>query len=97
MCNASVNEGIDTDIDVNAEWSKDGSTLNNGTDNIISEVVESSGYYFSTVHIAELIEGDSVYMCSVRVVPSIGTYLAGSSGSSNITLSVRGETQYKVM
>ena len=97
MCNASVNEGINTDIDVNAEWSKDGSTLNNGTDYIISEVVESSGYYISTVHIAELTAGDSVYNCSARVVPSTGTYIAESSGSSNITISVRGETQYKVM
>ena len=27
---------------------------------------------------------------------SIGTYIAGSSGSSDINISVRGETQYKV-
>ena len=94
MCNISADEAVDTDIDVTAEWSKDGSTLNNGTDYIISEVVKSSGYYISTVHIAELTEGDSVYKCSFRVVPSIGTYITGSSGSSIITISVRGETQY---
>ena len=95
VCN--IYEAVDTYIDVTAEWSKDGSTLSNGTDYIISEVVESSGYYISTVHIAELSAGDSVYKCSVRVVPSTGTYIGGSNGSSNITISVRGETQYSVM
>ena len=95
VCNVSADESVGTDIDVTAEWSKDGSTLNNGTDYIISEVVESSGYYISTVRIAELTAGDSVYKCLVRVVPFI--YIAGRSGSSIITISVRGETQYRVM
>ena len=97
VCNISFDEAVDTDIDVTAEWSKDGSTLNNETDYIISKVAESSGYYISNLHIAELTAGDSVYNCSARVVPSAGTYIAGSSGSSNITISVRSETQYKVM
>ena len=93
MCNASVSEEIDTDIDVTVEWSKDGSTLNNGTDYIISEVVESSGYYISTVHIAELTAGDSVYKCSVSILFSVSTYVTGSTGSDEITITVRGKNQ----
>ena len=94
MCNASVNEEIDTgNANVSIAWFKNGNPISNGTDYIISEVVKLSGNYISTVRIAELEKGDNVYKCSVSVVPSVSTYLTGSNGSDEITTMVRGKNQ----
>ena len=94
VCNASISEGIDTgDANINITWSKNGNPISNGSDYIISEVVESSSNYISTVRIVELEKGDNVYKCSVSVVPSVLTYVTGSTGSDEITTIVRGKTQ----
>ena len=94
VCNASVNEGIDTgDADISIAWFKDGNPISNGTDYIISEVIESSGSYISTVRIVELGIGYDVYKCSVSVVPYVSTYVTGSNGSDEITTMVRGKNQ----
>ena len=94
MCNASVIEGIDTgDADISITWFKNENPMSNGSDYIISKVVEFSGNYISTVHIAELEKGDDVYKCSVSVVPSVSIYVTGSNGSDEITTMVRGKNQ----
>ena len=94
VCNASVNKGIDTgDADISIAWSKNGNPISDGTDFIISEVIKFSCNYISTVCIVELGIGNDVYKCSVSVVPSVSTYVTGSTGSDEITTIVRGKTQ----
>ena len=93
MCNASVNEGIDTgDTDIIIKWSKNENNISNGSDYIISEVMELSGNYISIVRIVELERGDDVYKCSVSVVPSVLTYVTEITGSDEITTMVRGKS-----
>ena len=87
VCNASVNEGIDTgDADISIAWSKNGNPISDGSDYILSEVMELSGSYISTVRIVELGIGNDVYKCSVSIVPSVSTYVTGSTGSDEITI-----------
>ena len=94
VCNASVSEGIDTgDANINITWSKNGNPISNGSDYIISEVIQLSGKYISTVRIVELKKGDDVYKCSVSIVPSVSTYVIGSTGSDEITTMVRGKNE----
>ena len=95
MCNASIDEGVNTDIAVAAEWSKDNTPISNlgGSDYSISEVMELSGNYISTVRIVELERSVSngVYKCSVSVIPNVTTHVTGSTGSDEITIAVRGK------
>ena len=93
VCNASIDEGVNTDIAVAAEWSKDNTPISSGSDYNISEVMELSGNYISTVHIVELEKSvsDGVYKCSVSVIPNVTTYITGSNGSNEITIAVRGK------
>ena len=94
VCNASVNEEIDTgNANISIAWFKNGNPISNGSDYIISEVMELSGNYISTVRIVELEIGNDVYKCSVSVVPSVLTYVTGSTGSDEITTMVRGKNQ----
>ena len=74
-------------------WSKNGNPISNGSDFIISGVIKFSGNYISTVHIVEQGIGNDVHKCSVSIVPSVSTYVTGSTGSDEITTMVRGKTQ----
>ena len=94
VCNASINKGIDTgDANISIAWFKNENHIINGYDFIISEVVESSGNYISTVRIVEQGIGNDVYKCSFSIVPSVSTYVTGSTGSDEITIMVRGKNQ----
>ena len=53
--------------------------------------MELSGNYISTVRIVEQGIGNDVYKCSVSVVPSVTTYVTGSTESDEITIAVRGK------
>ena len=93
VCNASINGGVNTDIAVVAEWSKDNTPISSGSDYSISKVVELSGSYISTVRIVELEKSVSNgdHKCSVSVIPNVTTYVTGSNGSNEITIAVRGK------
>ena len=95
VCNASIDEGVNTNIAVAAEWSKDNTPIFSlgGSAYNISEVMELYGNYISTVHIAELEKSvsDGDYKCSVSVIPNVTTHVTGSNGSNEITIAVRGK------
>ena len=93
VCNISVDIGVNTNVTVSVQWSRDGTTINNGPQYTISAVELVSGNnYSSTVWIEELATSDSnaVFACSVNATPSEFAYTAGSKGTDNITITVRG-------
>ena len=94
VCNVSIHGGENTNITVSVQWSRDGTTINNGPQYTISAVELVSGNnYSSTVRIEELATSDSnaVFTCSVNVTPSAdSTFTTGSEGTGNITITVRG-------
>ena len=94
VCNVSVDQGVDSDSIVNITWSRNDLSLVTGSEFIISEVTLGSGYYMSALRMKELTQvGSDVYKCSVSVVPSVSTYVTGSTGSDEITTMVRGKNQ----
>ena len=99
VCAVTINEAVDTDVDVSIEWSRNGgSPLMNSSDYSISPVSLISGQHISTVRVEELMTSDNgaTYSCSVSIQPSsLSTYITGSSGDGDIMLSVEGKcTQY---
>ena len=92
VCNSSINEGVDTDINVTVVWSKDDNTIANGSEYSISNVELVSGYYISTVRIEELevADNNTVFTCTVTAAPSISTFITENNGNNDITISVEG-------
>ena len=92
VCNSYVNDGVDTDYTVTVQWSRNGTTILNGTDYSISPVTTVSGNYISTLRIEELSTSDdySLFTCSVIVTPSVSTLITGSDGNDDIIIKVRG-------
>ena len=93
MCNISVNNGVNTNVTVSVQWSRNGTTINSGHQYTISAVELVSGNnYSSTVRIEELATSDSntVFTCSVNATPSDSTFITGSEGTDNITITIRG-------
>ena len=93
MCNSSVNDdGVDTVYTVTVQWSRNGTTIMDGTDYSISPVTTVSGNYISTIRIEELSTSDdySLFTCSVIVTPSVSTFITGSDGNDDIIIRVRG-------
>ncbi len=75
VCNSSINEGVDTDISVTVVWSKNGTTVANGSEYNISNVELVSGYNISTIRIEELqvTDNNTVFTCTVTATPTIST------------------------
>ena len=92
MCNSSINEGVDTDISVSVVWSKNGTTVANGSEYTISNVELVSGYNISTIRIEELqvTDNNTVFTCTATATPTISTFIIENNGNAGITLSVRG-------
>ena len=91
MCNSSINEGVDTDISVTVVWSKNGTTVANGSEYTISNVELVSGYYISTIRIEELqvTDNNAVFTCTVTATSS--TPVVNQNNTSTYTLSdIRG-------
>ena len=95
VCTVTINDAVDTDVNVNIEWSRNGgSTLMNSSDYSISPISLISGQYISIIRIEELmmIDNGATYTCSVSIQPSsLSSYISGSNGYSSITLSVEGK------
>ena len=92
VCTVTINDAVDTDVNVSIEWSRNGgSALMNSSDYSISPI---SDQYISIIRIQELKPGDdgATFSCSVTIQPSsLSTYITGSNGDSDITLSVEGK------
>ena len=95
MCNVTINDAVDTDVNVSIEWSRNGgSALMNSPDYSISPTSLISDQYVSTIQIEELMTSDNeaTFSCSVNIQPSsLSNYIIGSNGDSDITLSVYGK------
>ena len=95
VCNVTINDAVDTDVNINIEWSRNGgSPLMNSSDYSISPISLVSDQYISTIRIEELMTSDNgaTFSCSVSIQPSpLSAYIAGSNGDSSITLSVEGK------
>ena len=95
MCNVTINDAVDTDVNVSIEWSGNGgSPLMNSSDYSLSPISLVSDQYISTILIEELMTRDNgaTYSCSVSIQPVyLSNYITGSNGYSNITLSVEGK------
>ena len=95
VCTVTINEAVDTDVNVNIEWSRNGnSPLMNSSAHSISPMSLISDQYISTIRIEQLMMSDNgaTYSCSVSIQPSsLSNYITGSNGDSNITLSVEGK------
>ena len=95
MCAVTINDAVNTDVNVNIEWSRNGgSPLTNSSDYSISPIFLISDQYISTIRIEELITSDNgaTFSCSVSIQPSsLSLYITGSNRESNITLSVEGK------
>ena len=96
VCTVTINDAVNIDVDVNIVWSRNGgSPLMNSSDYSISPILLISDQYISTIRIEELMmtsgNGDT-YSCSVSIQPSsLSTYITGTIGDSDITLSVVGK------
>ncbi len=92
MCNSTINEGVDTDISVSVVWSKNGTTVANGSEYTISNVELVSGYYISTIRIEQLqvTDNNTMFTCTVTAIPTISTFITQNNGNDGITLSVQG-------
>ena len=84
MCNTSIHNGVNSDISVTVEWSRNGVIIANGSDYSISEIKLLSDNYISTVRIEELQTSDNnaVFRCSVTV--------GKSDGNDEISIEVQG-------
>ena len=95
VCTVTINDPVDTNVYVNIEWSRNGSSpLMNSSDYSISPTSLISDQYISTIRIEELMTSDNgaTYSCSVSIQPSsLSNYITGSNGDSDITLSVEGK------
>ena len=94
VCTVTINDAVDTDVNVIIEWSRNGGSLMNSPDYSISPISLISDQYISTIRIEELMTSDNgaTYSCSVTIQPSsLSTYITGSNGDSDITLSVEGK------
>ena len=95
VCTVTVNGAVNTDVNVNIEWSRNGaSPLMNTSDYSISPISLTSDQYIRTIRIEELMTGDNgaTYSCFVSIQPfSLSSYITGSNGESEITLSVEGK------
>ena len=94
VCTVTINDAVDTDVNVNIEWSRNGDSLMNSSDYSISQISLISDQYISTIRIEELMTNDNgaTYSCSVSIQPSsLSNYITGSNGDSDITLSVEGK------
>ncbi len=94
MCNSSVSDGVDTDYTVIIQWSRNGTTIVNGTDYSISPVTAVSENYICNLRIEELYTDDdySLFTCSVIVTPSVSTFITGNDGNDDIIIRVRGSS-----
>ena len=92
VCTVTINDAVNTDVDVILEWSRNGgSPLMNSSDYSISLI---SDQYISIIRIEELMTSNNGanYSCSVSIQPSsLSNYITGTNGSSGITLSVEGK------
>ena len=95
VCTVTINDAVNTDVDVILEWSRNGgSPLMNSSDYSISPVSLISDQYISTIRIEELMTSNNgdTFTCSVSIQPSsLSTYITGSNGDNDITLSVIGK------
>ena len=88
VCTVTINGAVNTDVNVNIEWSRNGDSLMN------SPISPISDQYISTIRIEELMMSDdgATYSCSVSIQPSsLSNYITGTNGDSDITLSVEGK------
>ena len=94
MCTVTINDAVNTDVNVSIEWSRNGgSTLINSSNYSISPISLISDEYISTIRIEELVTSDNgaTFSCSVSIQPSsLFLYITGSNGDSSITLNVEG-------
>ena len=98
VCTVTINEAVDTDVNVSIEWFRNGgSPLMNSSDYSISPISLISDQYISIIRIEELMTSDNgtTYSCSVSVQPSLSNYITGTSGSNGITLSL--QSKYSVL
>ena len=94
VCTVTINDGVDTNVYVNIEWSRNGgSPLTNSSDYSISPTSLMSDQYIRTIRIEELMTSDNgaTFSCSVSIQPSLSNYITGTNGSSGITLIVEGK------
>ena len=95
VCTVTINDAVNADVIVSIEWSRNGgSALMNSSDYSISPMSLISDQYISTIRIEELMTSDNgaTFSCSVSIQPSsLSTYITGSNGDGNITLSVEGK------
>ena len=90
----TINDAVNTDVNVSIVWYRNGgSPLINSSDYCISPISLISDEYISTIRIEELMTSDNgaTYFCSVSIQPSsLSSYITGSNGYRDITLSVEG-------
>ena len=95
VCNVTINDAVNTDVDVNIEWFLNGgSPLMNSSDYSISPISLVSDEYISTIRIEELMTSDNgaTFSCSVSIQSSsLSNYISGSNRNSSITLNVEGK------
>ena len=96
VCTVTINEAVNTDVNVNIEWTRnEGSPLMNSSDDYsISPISLISDQYISTIRIEELNLGndEDIFSCSVSIQPSsLSNYITATNGDSDITLSVEGK------
>ena len=96
VCTVTINDAVDTDVNVSIEWSLNGGSplMNSSDDYSISPISLISDQYISIIRIEELMTTDNgaTYSCSVSIQPSsLSNYITGTNGSSGITLSVEGK------
>ena len=94
VCTVTINDAVNTDVNVNIVWTRNGgSPLMNSSDYSISPISLISDQYISIIYIEELMMNDNgaTYSCSVSIQPSLLVHISGSSGYSDITLSIEGK------
>ena len=81
VCNVTINDAVNTDMNVNIAWSRNGgSPLTNSSDYSISPVSLISDQYISIIRIEELmmIDNGATYSCSVSIQPLyLSKYITG--------------------
>ena len=95
VCTVTISDAVDTDVNINMEWSRNGGSplMNSSADYSISPISLVSHQYISTIRIEELMTSDNgaTFSCSVSIQPSLSNYITATNGSSGITLSVEGK------
>ncbi len=93
-CQATINEAVDTGVQISASWTKPGQTDERVT---ISAVTQTGSHtYESTLTISPLgLQDSGDYNCEIFIEPQPeSTLIVGSSGTDSLTFEVTGTYIY---